>query len=43
MIWPHSRKKFAIAIGTGTVILGVSVSYSIHMVSHLNYISSPKG
>ena len=42
MIWLIQGEISAIAIGTGTVILGVSVSYSIHMVSHLNYISSPK-
>ncbi len=31
----------AIAIGAGTVVLGISLSYSIHIVAHLNHISSP--
>ncbi len=32
----------AIAIGAGAVVLGISLSYSIHMIAHLNHISSPR-
>lgn len=31
----------AIALGAGTVVLGVSLSYSIHVVSHSNYTNDP--
>jgi 1-acyl-sn-glycerol-3-phosphate acyltransferase len=30
----------AIAIGAGSIILGVALSYSIHMVAHQNHVSS---
>lgn len=42
MVWLVQGEISAIAIGAGTVVLGVSLSYSIHIVSHLNHISSPK-
>lgn len=42
MVWLVQGEISAIAIGAGTVVLGISLSYSIHIVSHLNHISSPK-
>lgn len=42
MVWLIQGEISAIAIGTGTVVLGISLSYSIHIISHLNYISSPR-
>lgn len=42
MMWLIQGEMSAIAIGTGTVVLGISLSYSIHIVAHLNNISSPK-
>lgn len=42
MVWLVQGEISAIAIGAGTVVLGISLSYSIHIVSHLNNISSPK-
>lgn len=42
MVWLIQGEMSAIAIGAGTVVLGISLSYSIHIVSHLNNISSPK-
>lgn len=42
MVWLIQGEISAIAIGAGTVVLGISLSYSIHIVSHLNHISSPK-
>ena len=32
----------AIAIGAGAVVLGISLSYSIHVISHSNHTSDPK-
>ncbi len=32
----------AIAIGAGTVILGISLSYSIHIIAHQNHTASPR-
>lgn len=42
MVWLVQGEISAIAIGAGTVVLGISLSYSIHIVSHLNHISSPE-
>ena len=42
MVWLIQGEISAIAIGAGTVVLGISLSYSIHIVSHLNHITSPK-
>lgn len=42
MVWLVQGEMSAIAIGAGTVVLGISLSYSIHIISHLNSISSPK-
>lgn len=42
MVWLIQGEISSIAIGAGTVVLGISLSYSIHVVSHLNYISSPE-
>lgn len=42
MVWLIQGEISAIAIGAGTVVLGISLSYSIHFVSHLNSITSPK-
>ncbi len=42
MVWLVQAEISAIAIGAGTVVLGISLSYSIHIVSHLNGTSSPK-
>lgn len=42
MVWLVQGEISAIAIGAGTVVLGISLSYSIHIVSHLNHITSPK-
>lgn len=42
MVWLIQGEISAIAIGAGTVVLGISLSYSIHIVSHLNNSSSPK-
>ena len=42
MVWLIQGEISAIAIGAGAVVLGISLSYSIHIVSHLNNMSSPK-
>lgn len=42
MIWLVQGEISAIAIGAGTVVLGISLSYSIHIVSHLNHNPSPR-
>lgn len=42
MVWLVQGEISAIAIGAGAVVLGISLSYSIHIVSHLNHISSPR-
>lgn len=42
MVWLVQGEMSTIAIGAGTVVLGISLSYSIHIVAHLNHISSPK-
>lgn len=42
MVWLVQGEISAIAIGAGTVVLGISLSYSIHIVSHLNNMTSPK-
>lgn len=42
MVWLVQGEISAIALGAGAVVLGVSLSYSIHIVAHLNHISSPK-
>ena len=41
-VWAIQGEISTIAIGAGTVVLGISLSYSIHIVSHLNSCSSPK-
>ncbi len=41
-VWLIQGEISAIAIGAGTVVLGISLSYSIHIISHLNHVSSPK-
>jgi 1-acyl-sn-glycerol-3-phosphate acyltransferase len=41
MVWLIQGEMSAIAMGAGAVVLGISLSYSIHFVSHLNYTSSP--
>ena len=42
MVWLVQGEISAIAIGAGTVVLGIALSYSIHVVAHLNHNSSPK-
>ena len=42
MVWLVQGEISAIAIGAGSVVLGIALSYSIHIVSHLNNSSSPK-
>ena len=42
MVWLVKGEISAIAIGVGSVVLGIALSYSIHIVSHLNSKSSPK-
>ncbi len=42
MVWLVQGGISAIAIGAGTVVLGISLSYSIHIVSHHNSIPQPK-
>lgn len=42
MVWLHQGEISAIAMGTGAIVLGISLSYSIHIVSHLNHICSPR-
>lgn len=42
MVWLVQGEISAIAIGAGTIVLGISLSYSIHIVSHLNNMTSPK-
>lgn len=42
MVWLVQGEISAIAIGAGTVVLGISLSYSIHIVSHLNHNPSPR-
>ena len=42
MVWLVQGEISAIAIGAGTVVLGITLSYSIHIIAHLNHISSPK-
>lgn len=32
----------AIAIGAGSAVFGIALSYSIHVLSHLNHVSSPQ-
>ena len=41
MVWLIQGEISAIAIGAGAVVLGISLSYSIHIVAHLNHSSSP--
>ncbi len=42
MVWIIQSEISAIAIGAGTVILGISLSYSIHIIAHLNHTTSPR-
>ncbi len=32
----------AIAVGAGAVVLGIALSYSIHMIAHQNHVASPQ-
>ena len=41
-VWLVQGEISTIAIGAGTVVLGIALSYSIHIVSHLNSSASPK-
>lgn len=40
--WIIQGSLSAIAIGAGAVVLGVALSYSIHIVSHLNHTVDPR-
>ncbi|MCH5329405.1 MAG: 1-acyl-sn-glycerol-3-phosphate acyltransferase [Alistipes sp.] len=40
-VWLVQGSVSSIAIGAGTVVLGISLSYSIHVISHLNHTSEP--
>ena len=42
MVWLVKGEISAIAIGVGAIVLGIALSYSIHIVSHLNSKSSPR-
>lgn len=42
MVWLVQGEISAIAVGAGTVVLGIALSYSIHVVAHLNHNCSPK-
>lgn len=42
MVWLLQGEISAIAIGAGSVVLGISLSYSIHIVAHINHITSPR-
>lgn len=42
MVWLIQGEISSIAIGAGTVVLGISLSYSIHIISHSNHIQSPR-
>ena len=42
MVWLIQGEISAIAIGAGAVVLGISLSYSIHIVAHLNHITTPQ-
>ncbi len=42
MVWLIQREISVIAIGAGSVVLGISLSYSIHIIAHINHISSPR-
>lgn len=42
MVWLIQKEISVIAIGAGTVVLGISLSYSIHIISHSNHSSSPR-
>lgn len=42
MIWLIQGEISAIAIGAGAVVLGISLSYSIHIVAHHNNTPSPR-
>ncbi len=42
LVWLIQGEISAIAIGAGSVVLGISLSYSIHAIAHLNHTSSPR-
>lgn len=42
MVWLIQGEISVIAIGAGSVVLGISLSYSIHIIAHVNHISSPR-
>lgn len=41
-VWLIQDEISAIALGAGAVVLGISLSYSIHFISHLNYTTCPR-
>jgi len=41
-VWMIQGAISAIAIGAGAVVLGVALSYSIHIVAHLNHTVDPR-
>ena len=41
-VWVIQGNISAIAIGAGTVVLGVALSYSIHFISHINHTNDPR-
>ena len=42
MIYLIQGSISAIAIGAGSVVLGIAFSYSIHMISHSNHVCDPR-
>ncbi len=42
MVWLLQGEISAIAIGAGAVVMGISLSYSIHLIAHLNHTASPR-
>ncbi len=40
VVWLIQGSVSAIALGAGTVVLGIALSYSIHVIAHLNHASS---
>lgn len=42
VVWLVQGAVSAIAIGAGVVVLGIALSYSIHVISHSNHIHSPR-
>ncbi len=42
ILWLIKGSVSAIALGAGTVVLGIALSYSIHVIAHINHASSPE-